>query len=173
MEEFKFCFRLTYDDLVKYNKIITKNENRKVSLMLFTVAAIIVAMSYLFESVSPSLIAIFIVVFIAIILRPVWIKYILKKPYKKYFGFKKDTIVEFYGDHIVERSGEGESKIEFEEHFPLEAIDKIIETNEYYLFFISLTEAMLMPKRAITGEDVQNMNIYLEKHFGGKIEKRV
>lgn len=167
MSEITLNFRLTTDDIVKYNNITGKRLYRIISIVFFAVAMFYIVDSIYTKTFSAVITAAFLVLFLVFVTNPVWSKYLIRRTYKNNFMLRQNTAVLFYQDHIVEKSDSG-SKIVYEEHFPLEAIKSIIESKEHYLLFISPVQAIIIPKRAMNEEDKEKMKNLIVNIFSNR-----
>ena len=167
MSEITLNFRLTTDDIVKYNNITGKRLYRIISIVFFAVAMFYIVDSIYTKTFSAVITAAFLVLFLVFVTNPVWSEYLIRRTYKNNFMLRQNTTVLFYQDHIVEKSEDG-SKIMYEEHFPLEAIKSIIESKEHYLLFISPVQAIIIPKRAMNEEDREKMKNLILNIFSNR-----
>lgn len=172
MSEIRVKYRLNQDDLFKFNMAVSRKSTKIVNFVNI-ILILFLAVESLISKTSYAVTAFLIIgLCFLIFTKPVVLKNNTKKIYNNYFALKTDIIVEFYNDHIVEKNEGGETQISFEEHFPLESVKNVIETDEHFLFFISPFEAIILPKRALQSEDMTKINNLLLNVFNGKYEKQ-
>lgn len=172
MSEISIKFRLTDGDIQKYNKTATGKVGGIINIIFCTFIGYFIVKNIMSDEKSWVIIVTFSALFLFFLLRPLISGRNVKKLYKNSFILRTDTVVDFYNDHIVEKNEGGETGIRYEEHFPLEAIKSVIETNEYFTFFISPLEAIIIPKRALSEEHTVKLNNLIQNVFPGRFEKR-
>lgn len=172
MSEINIRFRLSEEDLISYNNYLSGRKNKISNMIFLVMAGYIIITGFAFDRVSYPMIAALVFILAAFLLKPVLRKQNMKKAYKNYYARRTDIIYEFYNDHIVEKNEGGETGVFFENHFPLEAIKSVIETDSQYLFFTSPIEALLIPKRALNEGDAEKMNNLILNVFSGRYQKR-
>lgn len=174
MGEINLRFRLEEEDYINFNKVTMRKGSNLITIIFILNLFFLLYLNIKDnKSVSVSIVCAIIVVFVLLILRPFLVKSELKKAIRNHFLLRTETTVEFYQDHIVEKNEGGETNIRFESHFPLEAIKKIIETNDLYLFFISPIEAIILPKRVMGEEDFIKMNNLITNLFSNRYQRYV
>ncbi len=171
MCEMSLKFRLTMNDFISFSSIAGKRAKKTDVFMIFALVVFWAAEMYFYGEVSVTITAMLLFVVILFLTKPLWIKRSVKRQYKNHFSLKGDTVIEFYDDHIVGKSGGGETKIEYEDHFPFEAFISVLETNEHYLFFTSPAEALLVPKRAMNSEEAQKTDNLIKNIFADRYRK--
>ena len=172
MREIEVRFRITMEDLITYNKSMMKSRNRISNIFFFAIAAYFIFSSFMNNEISYTLIAALVFIALIFAIRIIFRNKGVEKAYKKYYGLKTDLIVEFYNDHLVEKNEGGETGISFETHFPLEAIQRIIETEEQYLLMTSPAEMIMIPKRTVSAEDKEKLGNLIANVFQNRYEKR-
>lgn len=171
MSEISLKFRLTTEDVAEYTNVIAGKGSKLLRFILCAITVYFIADNIISEDGSYVFAALLIIFVLLIILRPFIDGKINMKRMNKYYALKTDISVEFFEDHIVEKNIGGETKIEFENHFPLEAITNIVETDKQYAFFVSAMEAIIIPKRVMSEEDKQKIKNLIDNLFSDKYIK--
>lgn len=168
MCEMSVRFRLNNDDILNNPLIIPKRSISPV-LLIFCGFAAYSIVNEVKSGRSPIIMTAVLLFFIgSMILRPFLYKRNIKKAYEKNYAFRTDIIVEFYNDHIVEKNDGGETNIKFESHFPLEAIQRATETQDSFVFNITGTEVLIIPKRALDEEQKQKLKNLIQNVFSNR-----
>lgn len=172
MSEISLRFRLTTEDLTNYTKSVSGGRSRILNYIFCAVAVFFIVSNILSENTSYVITALLLIFVLTVLFRPSLEARMIRKRQKNYYALKTDISLEFFDDHIVEKNIGGETKIEFENHFPLEAITNIVETDEHFAFFVSPVEAIIAPKRAMSEEDREKLKNLIENLFINKYQRR-
>lgn len=172
MSEITIKYRLTIDDFLKNSNISSIRSFSFISIIFCGYAVYNIVRSISLGE-SPLLMVILLLFFLgSMFLRPVILKNNAKKAFSKNFAFKTDIVVDFFNDHIVEKNEGGETKIQFENHFPLEAIKKVEETQEHYIFFVTRSEILVIPKRALNEEQTEKISNLIQNVFLNRYQRK-
>lgn len=172
MSEISLRFRLTTEDLMSYAKSASGGRSRTLNYIFCVAAVFFIVRNILSEDSSYVITALLLIFVLTVLFRPYFEMRMVRKHQKDHYALKTDISLEFFDDHIVEKSMGGETGIEFENHFPLEAIMNILETNEHFAFFVSPIEAIIAPKRAMSEEDREKLKNLIENLFINKYQRR-
>lgn len=164
MSEITLRYTLTLDDLVNFSEVAMKKKTVSMRILCLVLTCV---WAFFFVAFKEYGIMAFAVVFLLIgAFYPYVLKYTAKKSYAKSFMLKKETQLEFYNDHLVEKIlPNSESGYESEMHIPFEKIINITETDGLFLFFITPIEAIGAPKSAFTEQDREKLFNLIENVF--------
>lgn len=166
MSEITLRYKLTLDDLVKFNMIAMDRRIKTMRISCF-VFAVAFGLFYalVLENIVPA-VAIAAVMLILGAVYPYLVKKEIKSRCKNSFFFEHETQLEFYNDHLTEKILPSQnSGLYAENHFPFEKIMNITESDELFLFFISPVEAIITPKTSMTPEDRKKLFHLIENVF--------
>lgn len=172
MSEISIKYRLTIDDFLKNSNFSSIRSFSFISIIFcgYAVYSIVRSIS---QGQSPLLMVILLMFFLgSMFLRPLILKNNAKKVFSKNYAFKTDIVVDFFNDHIVEKNEGGETNIRFENHFPLEAIKRVEETQEHYIFFVTRSEILVVPKRALNEEQTEKISNLIQNVFLNRYQRK-
>ena len=165
MSEITLKYRLTLDDLVRFNMIAMDRRIKTIRISCF-VFAVAFGLFYALVEYIVSAATIAAVMLIMGAIYPYLVKGDIKSRCKNSLLFEHETQLEFYNDHLTEKIlPSQQSGLCTENHFPFEKIMNITESDELFLFFISPVEAIITPKTSMTPEDRKKLFHLIENVF--------
>lgn len=165
MSEITLKYRLTLDDLVRFNMIAMDRRIKTIRISCF-VFAVAFGLFYALVEYIVSAVTIAAVMLIMGAIYPYLVKGDIKSRCKESLHFEHETQLEFYNDHLTEKILPSQnSGLYAENHFPFEKIMNITESDELFLFFISPVEAIITPKTSMTPEDRKKLFHLIENVF--------
>lgn len=172
MSEITLRYKLTPDDLVKFNMIAVDRKIKTMRISCF-VSAVAFGLCYaLWVENIVSAVAIAAVMLILGAVYPYLVKMDIKSRCKESLHFEHETQLEFYNDHLTEKIlPSQQSGLCAENHFPFEKIMNITESDELFLFFISPVEAIITPKTSMTTEDRKKLFHLIENVFPNRFTR--
>lgn len=172
MSEITLKYKLTADDLVKFNFIALSRKIRFQRIACLAAALIFgIEFVVLFEDIVSAVLtaAVFLVAGLSY---PAVLKAGIKKQHRSSKFTEHEIQLEFYNDHIVEKILPSErSGLCGENHFPFEKILNITESDELFMFFISPVEAIIAPKASMTPEDRRKLFCLINNVFSDRFTR--
>lgn len=170
MSEITLDYRLTLDDLMDFGSLNLKVNNKRM-MMLYAILIILNLVLAFFEKeilflfLSAGWLALAFII-------PAVNKRKVRKVYSKSYLLNHDIRAEFFEDHIETRMIPNEqSKAQAENHYPLETIINITESDDNFFFFINPIEGIVIPKRAMSAEDRKKLFYLISNMFSDKFNR--
>ena len=85
---------------------------------------------------------------------------------------RRPITVDFYGDHIVYKFGSTDRfRGTFEKHYAFSNVSSVIDSISSIAFSFGENDSVVIPKRALSYENIQMINNLIENLFKNKLVK--
>ncbi len=174
MKHFSLEYYLTPEDFKVYKKLLIKSLlSAKLRPMLFAFILVIGFSVITTVNSDYQAIAIYIMAFAISVTAYLTVSTgQTKEMEEKSLLLKKKMYVDFYSDHfVVNTHPDGVSKSYSEKHYGFDKVITVVESEGYIYFTFSTNNILIIPKRALTGEQYGMIKNLIENLFADKYRR--
>ncbi len=174
MKHFSLEYYLTPEDFKVYKKLLIKSLLiAKLKPLLFAFVLVIGFSVFLTVDSDYQMLPVYLLIFAISLTAYLTVSTgQTKEMEEKSLLLKKKMYVDFYSDHFVVNTHPDEfSKSYSEKHYGFDKVMSVVESEGYIYFTFSTNNILIIPKRALTGEQYGMIKNLIENLFADKYRR--